>query len=157
MIEIPYVLGGIALLAVGSKANDDSPAWIINIWGLVVILRGIGFFQEFIPNYSLAPAAMIASMVFFKGSKGAIQPVFFLSGILLFIYPVLNRYGELALTPEVILFILLGLVLLAIKLNAFKVTAQPTVRKLQAVASLPVQEPLAVIRGIKSEEAVDSG
>ena len=68
---------------------------------------------------------MLASMIFFKGSRGIIRPLFFLSGILFFILPMLCRYGG-AQAPAVLL--ICGLVLMiafGVKSKSFDVPLVP--------------------------------
>ena len=123
--EVAYIFIGAFLWTIGYRVKDESPKWIINIWGLVAVLTGIGFFAPFAKNHSFIPMAMISCMVFFKGSNGFLKPVFFLGGISFLVYPTLSAFGGLSVNPLLVLFTIISLVLIGMKQKAFNVPLDP--------------------------------
>jgi hypothetical protein len=94
--DILYIILGAGLMFAGSKSSENQPSWMLNIWGLVLVLRGIGFFHAGIPSWSFLPFGMISAMVFFKGSRGLLKPMFFLCAVLILTMPVIS-YGNVAM------------------------------------------------------------
>ncbi len=92
--ETLYVISGAGLLVFSSRVKEDSPSWIMNIWGLVLILAGIGFFRDFVQTYSLLPFFMMCGIITSRVAGGWMKPILFLSSIFLFVFPALS-YGDM--------------------------------------------------------------
>ena len=93
--ELAYIILGGALLTLGYRIKESSPAWIMNIWGLIMVLRGMGFLPHVVPSWSFLPFVVIG-MIFFKASSGWMKPIFFISAALVFTMPVLGE-GSVAM------------------------------------------------------------
>lgn len=107
--DVAYILGGAGLLLIGSRIEEDSPSWLMNIWGLVLVLRGIGFFHYAVPDSSFLPFAMVGSVVLFRVSSGYIKPFFLISALLILTMHALT-YGTVASANFQMLLILLVVV-----------------------------------------------
>ena len=111
--DAAYVLLGAGLLLFGSRMSEKSAGWIINIFGLILILSGIGVLPYAVPNNSFLPFAIMGSMVFFRGSSDFIKPIFGMSALVLFSMPYLT-YGDV-FSSEIIAIV----VLMAIAAGAY--------------------------------------
>ena len=64
--DLAFIVVGGALLAFSIRTKEDSPMWLMSIWGMVLVLRGIGFLHYAVPTWSFLPFIMIMAMIFFK-------------------------------------------------------------------------------------------
>lgn len=116
--DILYIILGAGLLLAGSKSSENQPSWMLNIWGLVLVLRGIGFLHAGIASWSFLPFGMISAMIFFKGSSGFMKPMFFICAALILVLPVIS-YGNVAMGS------VSSLLMLVVFGGGFVVLAQP--------------------------------